>query len=132
MANSRAIEMTDFNSPDLISDEEYNMISNEIICFIRKRYLKSLLKSLFITIMCAFYYADIASDIFVAIKYYQEGSWRPFELTIAFIIIPWILYLIIILAAYKASIASSWNNGKYLCTIFIVIRIVFQLEMLYW
>ena len=86
--------------------------------------------TIFITLL---YYADIISDSLLCFKYYQEGHYWWFRITMGIVLISTVLNTSVLLYySYLQEIKFNWKKKEYCSIIKTVLCLFFQLEMLRW
>ena len=98
-----------------------------------KRNLKAVLNILFTIFITLLYYADIISDSWLCYKYYQDGHYWWFRITISIVLISTVLNTsVLFYYSYLQEIKFNWKKKEYCSIIKTVLCLFFQLEMLRW
>jgi hypothetical protein len=108
---------------------EYIQKKSELMKEREKNAWQRIIFTIIITIL---YYADIGTDLYLCLKYYQKGDIWSFKYTLGIVVLSSLLNtLVLFFYSYLQEFKFNWKKKQYRRVIIKSFCLLFQLEMLF-
>ncbi len=97
--------------------------------FLIKRIFWAIIHSILAFLITLLYYLDIGSDILLSFRYYENGDFFWSRITIQIVAMSHAIYMNGMMFSYRRELRYKWNRKENKGIIWILIRILFLLEM---